>query len=108
MNEEGDSPKLRAVFRVCIWNQRRRAKSRSTELRMGSHGMRTHLASLTIPPQLDRTDSLKPAVWKSPASATSSSLVAGISYFLNLYSPKVMPGNGECGGRAVNAVLFEK
>jgi hypothetical protein len=60
MNEEGDSPKVRAVFRVCIWNQRRRAKSRSTELRMGSHGMRTHLASLTIPPQLGRTDSRKP------------------------------------------------
>ena len=57
MNEEGDSPKLRAVFRVYIWNQRWRAKSRSTELRMGSHGMRTHLASLTIPPQLGRTDS---------------------------------------------------
>ena len=27
---------------------------------MGSHGMRTHLASLTIPPQLGRTDSQNP------------------------------------------------
>jgi hypothetical protein len=66
MNEAGDSPKLRAVFRVCIWNQRQRAKSRSTELRMGSHGMRTHLASLTIPPQLDRTDSRKPECGNCP------------------------------------------
>jgi hypothetical protein len=35
---------------------------RSTELRMGSHGMRTHLASLTIPPQLGRTDSQSPSL----------------------------------------------
>ena len=108
MNEAGDSPKLRAVFRVCIWNQRQRAKSRSTELRMGSHGMRTHLASLTIPPQLDRTDIRKPAVWKPPASATSSSLVAGISYFLNLYSSKSAAARRRMRVRAGNAVLFEK
>ena len=62
----GDSPELRAVFRVYIWNQRQRAKSRSTELRMGSHGMRTHLASLTIPPQLDRNRWSKTRVWKRP------------------------------------------
>jgi hypothetical protein len=40
----------------------RRELIRSTEVRMGSHGMRTHLASLTIPPQLGRTDSQNPSL----------------------------------------------
>jgi hypothetical protein len=48
-------------------DQRWRAISRSAELRMGSHGMRTHLlASLNIPPQLDRTDNQNPRLENRP------------------------------------------
>jgi hypothetical protein len=50
-----------SVPRVHLHQRLRANPAAAAELRMGSHGMRTHLASLTIPPQLSQTDSRKPA-----------------------------------------------
>src|SRR5258708_5091117 len=64
---------------------------------MGSHGMRTHFASLTNYPLNSTGLTVRKLVLKNRPRAAKSYIVgAGISYFLELYSPSVTePGPGE-------------
>src|ERR1700733_1604488 len=64
---------------------------------MGSHGMRTHFASLTNYPLNSTGLTVRKLVSKNrPHAAESYIVVGGISYFLELYSPSVTEsGPGE-------------